>query len=71
MMYLADLLFRLPPNVPVRIRFRGSDSTYCFTTGPRNTGRKTAEIIATEHNDPKVDNIYPLWHANELYIECQ
>jgi hypothetical protein len=69
-MFLADLLFRLPPSVPVRIRFRGSGDTYCFTTGPRTTGRKTAEIIATEHTELKVDNIYPLWHANELYIEC-
>ena len=71
MMYLVDLLFKLPPNVPVRIKFMDNGHTYCFTTGNRKTAEKCGEIHAMERDVPKVNNIYPLWHAQELYIECQ
>lgn len=69
-MFLTDLLFRLPPKVFVRIRFVGEMDTFCFTTGKRNTGQNVVKLVEQGKGSVKVNQIIPLWHAEELYIEC-
>lgn len=69
-MYLADLLFRLPSNTFVRIKFDGFADPFCFTTGTRKTGEKLVELAHHGYGEAKVYAIYPLWHAQELYIQC-
>lgn len=70
-MYLIDLLFKLPPNVNVRIKFNDEENTYAFTTGRRSTGKHASELANKKKGSYVVTNIYPLWHAQELYIEAR
>lgn len=69
-MYLLDLIFRLPPNVFVHVKIRGNKHDFSFTTGKRNNAKNGKLILDECGHDVKVDNIYPLWHAEELYVEC-
>ena len=69
-MYLLDLLFTLPPNVHVRVKFDGNPNEFCFTTGKRNTGKNVGELSRDGHAESKVHDTYPLWHAQELYLKC-
>ena len=68
-MSLIDLIFRLPPNVFMCVRIKGNERDLCFTTGKRNNGKNCKLIIDECGRDVKVDNIYPLWHAEEFYVE--
>lgn len=69
-MYLLDLIFRLPPHVFVRVKIAGLKNEICFTTGTRNNAKNGKAILDEFGHDVKIDNIYPLWHTQELYIEC-
>lgn len=69
-MYLFDFLFTLGAHVPVRIKFMGSKEPFCFVTGQRNTGKAINDLSKAKKGGAKVINVYPLWHAQELYIEC-
>lgn len=71
-MYLLDLLFRLPPKTFVRIKFAGNPKTFCFTTGQKTSPREIARMRQEQDcvDKAKVAEIYPLWHAEELYVEC-
>lgn len=69
-MYLLDLIFRLPPNVFVRVKIAGSNKDFCFTTGKRNNAKNGRLILDECGHDVKVNNIYPLWRSEELYVEC-
>ena len=70
MVYLIDFLYTLPPKVDVRIKFQGKRDTFSFTTGKRKT-RDACDILMVngEHNT-KIATVYPLFHAQEVYIEC-
>ena len=69
-MTISDLLFRLPPHIFVRIKFYGNPDPFCFTTGNRTTGKKLVELMDAGLSEVKVNEIIPLWHAQELYIKC-
>ena len=69
-MYLFDFLFTLQPDIYVRIKFIGEPNTYCFRTGRRSTGKAVSDLSKQKKDNVKVHNVYCLWHAQELYIEC-
>lgn len=69
-MYLFDLLFRLPPHVMVRVKFDGNPTPFCFTTGKKTTGESVARLSRAGMDAATVNEIIPLWHAQELYIRC-
>lgn len=72
-MTIDNLLGVLPPKTPVRIclmQGRINDNFVCGTTGMHNTQKIRDELRVRKALQNKVDTIYPLWHAQELYIEC-
>ena len=69
-MYLFDLLVLLPKGIMIRIKFDGTPTEFCFTTGARTTGRKIGELANRGRSSAMVNEIIPLWHAQELYIHC-
>ena len=69
-MYLIQLLQVLAPKTFVRIKFTNSTDTICFTTGKRRTAEKINELYECGKHNVKVQTVYPLYHAQELYILC-
>lgn len=69
-MNLITLLQVLAPKTFVRIKFTNSTDTICFATGKRRTGEKINELIESGKGNVKVQTVYPLYHAQELYILC-
>lgn len=73
-MMLNDLLFRLSAGTPVRIRILRDESglgDIVGTTGGFKTQRILDKLALRKcHESCVVTAIYPLFKAQELYIEC-
>ncbi len=69
-MYLIQLLQVLAPKTFVRIKFADSTDTICFVTGKRRTAEKINKLYECGKHSAKVQAICPLYHAQELYIQC-
>lgn len=69
-MYLIDFIFTLPSNVFCRVKFAGEKDFFVFTTGAKKTGAACAKLVNDGKSKIVVNKVCPLWHAQELYIEC-
>ena len=68
-MRIHELLSAIQPKTPVRVHVNGH-SEIAGVTGPRNTLALQNALLEAGCSDAYVTAIRPLWHANELYIEC-
>lgn len=67
-MTIKELLYALPADTNVRI-YISLDKTVTGVTGARRTRTIVERLAGMGYADAHVLGIYPLWHAQELYVE--
>lgn len=70
MIDLVRFLRTLPNNTNVRIKVAGCDVIFSEKLTSANREAFIYDIFLRGKSYPEIYAIYPLWHTQELYIEC-
>lgn len=69
-MDLSRFIQLLPKGTRIRVKVAACNRTFSGETGPRKTDALLYDIYRNAKAEPTIYAIYPLYHAQELYIEC-
>lgn len=69
-MDLGKFLRLLPQGTYIRVKVAGCRDTFAGKTGPRKTDEFLHDVYLKAKLYPYIYAIYPLFNAQELYIEC-
>lgn len=69
-MDLYDFLRLLPQGTYIRVKVSGYNDIFSGKTGLHKTDEFIHDVYLKSNKIPFIYAIYPLYHAQELYIEC-